>query len=137
MLLASLCVAPIRAQKNPEPSPPKYDARTELKTKGIVEEVKLPPKGSEKEIAHLLLKNSTETVDVCLCSKSFLDDMGVSFGKGRRILGRSFAAPASTREQKERHLQGHRGGRRLPHLGMRGRIHIRQQVAASLLFNPP
>lgn len=75
LLLASLCVAPIRAQKNPEPSPPKYDAHTELKTKGIVEEVKLPPKGSEKEIAHLLLKNSTETVDVYLCPKSFLDDM--------------------------------------------------------------
>jgi len=84
-LLASLCVAPIRAQKNPEPSPPKYDAHTELKTKGIVEEVKLPPKGSEKEIAHLLLKNSTETVDVYLCPKSFLDDIGVSFGKGDEI----------------------------------------------------
>ena len=85
LLLASLCVAPIRAQKNPEPSPPKYDARTELKTKGIVEEVKLPPKGSEKEVVHLLGKNGADSVDVYLCPKSFLDDMGMSFGKGDEI----------------------------------------------------
>ena len=71
--------------KESRAKPPKYDAHTELKTKGIVEEVKLPPEGSEKEIAHLLLKNITETVDVYLCPKSFLDDMGVSFGKGDEI----------------------------------------------------
>ena len=53
--------------------------------KGAVEEVKLPPKGSEKEVAHLLVKTGTETVDVYLCPKSFLDDMGVSFSKGDEI----------------------------------------------------
>jgi hypothetical protein len=53
--------------------------------KGTVEEVKLPSKGSEKEIAHLLVKNATETVDVYLCLKSFLDDMGVSFAKGDEV----------------------------------------------------
>jgi len=53
--------------------------------KGTVEEVKLPPKGSEKEVAHLLLKNGTDTVDVYLCPKSFLQDMGVSFSKGDEI----------------------------------------------------
>lgn len=53
--------------------------------KGTVEEVKLPPKGGEKEVAHLLVKTGTDTVDVYLCPKSFLDDMGVSFGKGDEI----------------------------------------------------
>ncbi len=53
--------------------------------KGTVEEVKLPPKGSEKEVAHLLVKNGTDTVDVYLCPKSFLQDMGVSFSKGDEI----------------------------------------------------
>ena len=53
--------------------------------KGTVEEVKLPPKGSEKEVAHLLVKTGTDTVDVYLCPKSFLDDMGVSFSKGDEI----------------------------------------------------
>ena len=72
-------------QKNQEPSPPKYDIHTETKMKVTVEEVKLPPKGSEKEIAHLLVKNTTETVDVYLCPKAFLDDMGVSFAKGDDI----------------------------------------------------
>jgi hypothetical protein len=83
--VALLCTLPLAAQKAQETSPPKYDVHAETKVKGTVEEVKLPPKGSEKEIAHLLLKNSTETVDVYLCPKSFLDDLGVSFGKGDEI----------------------------------------------------
>jgi hypothetical protein len=83
--VALLCTLPLVAQKAQETSPRKYDVHTETKMKGSVEEVKLPRKGSEKEIAHLLLKNSTETVDVYLCPKSFLDDMGVSFGKGDEI----------------------------------------------------
>jgi len=33
----------------------------------------------------LLLKTGTDTVDVYLCPKSFLDDMGVSFSKGDEI----------------------------------------------------
>jgi len=53
--------------------------------KGTVEEVKLPPKGREKETIHLLLKNGTGTLDIYLCSKAFLDDMGVSFAKGDEI----------------------------------------------------
>ena len=84
-LLAALCLVTALAQKNPETSPPKYDVHAETKIKVTVEEVKLPPKGSEKEIAHLLVKNGTEPVDVYLCPKSFLDDMGVSFSKGDEI----------------------------------------------------
>jgi hypothetical protein len=73
------------AQKAQKASPPKYDVHTETKIKGTVEEVKLPPKGSEKEVAHVLLKTGTETVDVYLCPQSFLNDMGVSFSKGEEI----------------------------------------------------
>jgi hypothetical protein len=76
---------PLAAQKAQEASPPKYDVHTESKMKGAVEEVKLPPKGSEKEVAHLLLKTGADTLDVYLCPKSFLDDMGVSFSKGDEI----------------------------------------------------
>jgi len=83
--VALLCTAPLFAQKAQDTSPPKYDVHTEMKMKGAVEEMKLPPKGSEKEAAHLLVKTGTETVDVYLCPKSFLDDMGVSFGKGDEI----------------------------------------------------
>ncbi len=85
LILVSLCLWPALAQKNQEPSPPKYDAHTETKMKGTVQEVKLPPKGSEKEVAHLLVKTGADTADVYLCPKSFLDDMGVSFSKGDEI----------------------------------------------------
>lgn len=53
--------------------------------KGTVEELKLPPKGSEKEAAHLLVKSGADSVDVYLCPKSFLDDMGMGFSKGDEI----------------------------------------------------
>jgi hypothetical protein len=85
LLCAYLGTVPLLAQKNPDTSPPKYDVHTETKMRGTVEEVKLPPKGSEKEAAHLLVKTGTDTIDVYLCPKSFLDDMGVSFGKGDEI----------------------------------------------------
>jgi hypothetical protein len=75
------------AQKNPASAPasPKYDLQNEAKFKGTVEEVKLPPKGSEKDAAHLLVKSGTDTIDVYLCPGSFLEDMGVSFKKGDEI----------------------------------------------------
>lgn len=85
--LALLYVAPVSAQKKPTntASAPKYDLHSESKMKGTVEEVKLPPKGSEKEVAHLLVKNGTDTVDVYLCPKAFFDDMGMGFSKGDEI----------------------------------------------------
>jgi hypothetical protein len=85
--LTILFTAPANAQKNQANSEnlPKYDLHTEAKMKGIVEELKLPPKGSEKEAAYLLLKNGEDTLDVYLCPKSFLDDMGVNFSKGAEI----------------------------------------------------
>jgi len=83
--IALLCTVPLLAQKTQETNPPKYDVHTETKMKGTVEEVKLPPKGSEKEVAHLLVKTETDTLDVYLCPESFLDDMGVTFSKGDEI----------------------------------------------------
>jgi len=86
VLVAALFGLAARAQKSqPKPSPPKYDLNTEAKIKVTVEEVKIPPKGSEKEIAHLLVKEGTSSVDIYLCPKSFFDDMGMSFTKGDEI----------------------------------------------------
>jgi hypothetical protein len=83
--LACLCITPVLAQKAAKPSRPKYDLQTEAKIKGTIEEVELPPKGSEKESVHLLLKNGTDTTDVYLCPKSFMDEMGMDFTKGDEI----------------------------------------------------
>ncbi len=64
---------------------PKYDSATEAKMKVTVEELKLPAKGSEKEAAHLVVKSNGDTLDIYLCPKSFLDDMGASFAKGDEV----------------------------------------------------
>jgi hypothetical protein len=88
MVLAAFVAAlPVTAQKKAPSAPigPKYDLQTETKIKGIVEEVKLPPKGSEKEIAHLQVKDGANSSDAYLCPKTFLDDMGMSFAKGDEI----------------------------------------------------
>ncbi len=64
---------------------PKYDLQTETKLKGVIDELKFPPKGSEKEIAYFMLKSGTDTADVFLCPKSFLDEMGIAVAKGDEI----------------------------------------------------
>lgn len=83
--LALFCTPPLVGQKPKEASPPKYDLSTEAKMKGVVEEVNLPPKGSDKEVVHLMVKSDAEVVDIYLCPQSFLKDMGVSFSKGEDI----------------------------------------------------
>jgi hypothetical protein len=64
---------------------PKFDVATETKLKGTIADLKLPEKGNNKEIAHLMIKSGTDTLDLYLCPKSFMDDMGVTFAKGDEI----------------------------------------------------
>jgi hypothetical protein len=60
-------------------APPKYDPATETKLKGVVEELKfLPPTGG-KPAAYLIVKSGEDTIQVFLCPKSFLDQMGAAF----------------------------------------------------------
>lgn len=86
LIIVVVCALPLIAKKPQETNRPKYDLSTESKMKATVQEVKLPPKGSEKEIAHLLVKVGTDTFDVYLCPKAFLDDMGVNFSQGEEIV---------------------------------------------------
>jgi hypothetical protein len=60
-------------------APPKYDPATETKFKGVVQELKLVPPTGGKPIAYLLLKSTPEALQVFLCPKKFLDEMGVDF----------------------------------------------------------
>jgi hypothetical protein len=78
-IFALACSALVTAQSGP----PKYDLHTEATMKGTVEEVRLPPKGSE--IVHLMIKSGADVVDLYVCPKSFMDDMGVSFSKGDEL----------------------------------------------------
>jgi hypothetical protein len=79
----ALFTLPVFGQKSPDTPPPKYDVSSEAKMKATVEELKLPAK--PHEIAHLLVKIGADTVDVYLCPKAFLDDMGTTYAKGDEI----------------------------------------------------
>lgn len=59
--------------------PPKYDPSTEGKFKGIVEELKFVPPTGAKPVAYLVVKSGADAMQVFLCPKKFLDDMGVVF----------------------------------------------------------
>lgn len=87
ILVAVFLIFSVGAQNThgADPAVPKYDSHTETKMKGTVEDVTLPASGHEKEIVHLVMKNGTDSVDIYLCPKSFLDDMGVAFSKGDEI----------------------------------------------------
>src|SRR2546430_17273466 len=87
VLLAVVFGAPALAQKNrtAPASPPKYDLKTEAKFKGTVADLQLPPKGSEKEIAHLVLKNGADADDVYLSPQPVFPAMGFSLSKGDEI----------------------------------------------------
>ena len=90
VLLAFLMLLTSASTQGQKPKPsaadtPKYDLQTEAKFKGTVEELKQPPKGSGKEITHLLVKSATDTFDIYLCPQSFFDAMGMSFKKGDEL----------------------------------------------------
>jgi hypothetical protein len=61
-------------------APPKYDPATEGTFKGIVEELKIVPPAGGKPVAYLVMKSGQDAaVQVFLCPKKFLDEMGVVF----------------------------------------------------------
>ena len=86
-LLVSFClIASILRHANAsEPNPPKYDSQTETKLKGTVQDITLPGPGHGKEIVRLVMKVGNDAIDVYLCPKSFLDEMGVEFNKGDEV----------------------------------------------------
>lgn len=64
-------------------APPKYDRATETTLKATVQELKLVPPSGNKPIAYLLTKTGPDkdkdTIEVFLCPKSFLDELGIAF----------------------------------------------------------
>jgi len=64
-------------------APPKYDAATEVTVKGTVGELKLVPPTGGKPFAYLVTKTGPDkekdSVQIFLCPKTFLDQMGISF----------------------------------------------------------
>jgi hypothetical protein len=58
---------------------PKYDPATEGRFKGVVAEFKFVPPTGGKPVAYLVMKSGSDAMDVFLCPKKFLEDMGVEF----------------------------------------------------------
>lgn len=58
---------------------PKYDPATESTFKGVVQELKFVPPTGAKPIAYLVVKSGPDSVEVFLCPKKFLEEMGVEF----------------------------------------------------------
>jgi hypothetical protein len=83
LVRSAVCILVLGAIGFGQTGAPKYDSSTETKLKGTVEEIKVP--GTAKEITHLLVKNGADTLDLYLCPKSFMDDMGVTFAKGEEV----------------------------------------------------
>lgn len=64
---------------------PKYDLHTEMKTKGVVDEIKLLPMGTRKDFTELIIKSGEDKIQIYVCPKPFEDEMGISFSKGDEI----------------------------------------------------
>jgi hypothetical protein len=81
------CVSTALSQKAPpaDTSLPKYDLQTESKSKGVVDEVRLVPWGTKKEVSELILKIGEDKVRISVCPKPFQEEMGISFTKGDEI----------------------------------------------------
>jgi hypothetical protein len=79
------CVTTALSQKPADTSLPKYDLQTETKTKGVVDEVKLIPWGTKKEVSELIVKIGDDKVRISVCPKPFQEEMGISFTKGDEV----------------------------------------------------
>lgn len=66
-------------------SPTKYDLQTELKTKGVVDEVNLLSFGTRKDFTELIIKSGDDKVHIYVCPKPFQEEMGITFTKGDEI----------------------------------------------------
>lgn len=64
-------------------APPKYDPATETTVKAVIGELKLLPAGAAKPNAYLITRTGPDkekdTVQIFLCPKKFLDDIGITF----------------------------------------------------------
>jgi hypothetical protein len=83
-----LFITPALAQKAADDTVlPKYDPKTEMKTDGIVEEIKVLPMGTRKDFTELILKSKSgdDKIHIYLSPKPYQDEMGISFTKGDEI----------------------------------------------------
>lgn len=86
--LCSLMCPPLgfsQSAQHEDASMPKYDIHTEMKTKGVIEEVNLLPVGTRKDFTELIITSGEAKVHIYVCPKPFQEEMGINFSKGDQI----------------------------------------------------
>ena len=81
ILFSSVCIAQAEKSAN---SWPKYDLKSETKIKGTIGELK-PISNLAKPAMEVTLKSDTGTVEVYLCPKEYLKDMGIELKSGDEL----------------------------------------------------
>ena len=94
----------------PSGGAPKYDRQTEMKTKGVVEEINVLTVGSRKDFTELVLKSGDDKLHIYVCPKPFQDEMGINFAKGDElaITGSKVKQDASEIILAREMVKGHR-----------------------------
>jgi hypothetical protein len=82
-----LCTLTARSQnKTPaQSSLPKYDLHTEMKAKGVVDEVKPLQLGTKEDTTELMVKSGSDVLVIFLCPKAYQEEMSIIFSKGDEI----------------------------------------------------
>lgn len=97
-LLALLALASLPAWgQSASKTGPKYDASSEVKIKGVVEEIREVP--GPFEGLHLVVKTDTKTVLVHVAPGDFLKELDTTFNKGDQIEVVGAKAPDVTEEE--------------------------------------
>lgn len=80
-----ICAGTLAAQKPSQDAALKYDLHTETKTKGIIDEVKVLPAGSKKDLRELIIRSGEDKVHIYVCPQPFEEEMGITFSKGDEL----------------------------------------------------
>jgi hypothetical protein len=87
VILLPLCTLTARSQNKTQAqsSLPKYDLHTEMKAKGVVDEVKPLQLGTKEDTTELMVKSGSDVLVIFLCPKAYQEEMSISFSKGDEI----------------------------------------------------
>jgi hypothetical protein len=87
VVLLSLFTVPAGSQNKTreQSSLPKYDLQTEMKAKGVVDDVKPLQLGTKEDTTELMVKSGSDLLVIFLCPKAYQEEMSISFTKGDEI----------------------------------------------------
>lgn len=91
------CISSSAWGQHPAKTGPKYDTANEVKIKGVIEEVRDVPGGSEG--TQLVVKTDAKTVLVLVAPTEFLKEIDTTFNKGDEVSVVGAKAPDASEEE--------------------------------------